>query len=399
MDFSIPIATQSLLSEVGAFLREEVYPLEPRLFERGFGPLLTDLGELRSRVKAKGWWLPQAATSEGGMGLSLVEYGLVSAELGRTPLGHYLFNCQAPDAGNMEILRGMGSQRQKEKFLRPLLEGRIRSCFAMTEPDRPGSNPVWMGTRAEKRDGDYVIDGHKWFVSAADGAAFAIVMAVTHPEAEPHRRASMILVPTDTPGFKRVRNIPCMGHRGESWASHGEIRFESCRVPAANLLGREGQGFAIAQQRLGPGRIHHCMRWLGICERAFELMCKRAAGRELAPGRPLGSRQFVQDWIATSRMEINSARLSVLQAAWLIDQKSVREAQSEISCVKFQVANTLRKVLDRAIQTHGGLGVTDDTPLAFFYRNERAARIYDGPDEVHKIAVARRILREWGMKG
>ncbi len=208
---------------------------------------------------------------------------LVGEELGRSPLGHYVFNGQAPDAGNMEILREFGSDRQRERWLMPLVRGEIRSCFAMTEPDHPGSNPTWMGTRAVRDGDDYVINGRKWFTSAADGASFAIVMAVTDPDADPYRRASLIVVPTDTPGYHRVRNIPCMGHAGDDWASHAELLFDGCRVPRENLLGPEGAGFAMAQARLGPGRIQHTMRWIGVCRRALDLMCGRAATRELAP--------------------------------------------------------------------------------------------------------------------
>ena len=297
----------------------------------------------------------------------------------------------------MEILIQFGAGEQKEKYLKPLIAGDIRSCFSMTEPGYPGSNPTWLGTTAEKDGSDYVINGQKWFTSAADGAAFAIVMAVTHPDAEhKHQRASMIIVPTDNPGFKRVRNISVMGHPGEDYASHAEILYENCRVPQSNLLGPEGAGFVIAQERLGPGRIHHCMRWIGICERAFDLLCQWAALRNIAPDMPLGTSSIVQAWIAESRAEINAARLMVLQTAWTIDNVGAAAARDEISLIKFYVAGVLQRVLDRAIQAHGGMGMTDDTPLAYWYRHERAARIYDGPDEVHKIAVARRILRKYG---
>jgi len=266
----------------------------------------------------------------------------------------------------------------------------------MTEPGYPGSNPTWMGTPAGKEGEDYVINGEKWFITGADGAAFTIVMAITDPEAESrYLRASMIIVPTDTPGFKRVRNTAVMGEAGSDYASHGEILFDNCRVPQSNLLGAEGAGFVIAQERLGPGRIHHCMRWIGICERAFGLMCEWAATRRSAPGRTLGSRQIVQAWIAESRAEINAARLMVLETAWKIDQEGSYAAREEISLIKFYVAGVLQRVLDRAIQVHGGMGMTDNLPLAYWYRHERAARIYDGPDEVHKMVVARRILRQY----
>lgn len=332
------------------------------------------------------------------MGLSLVEHGLLASELGRTPIGHYIFNTQAPDAGNMEILLKYGTPEQQKQYLEPLVAGRVRSCFSMTEPEHAGSNPVWMSTTAV-RDGDsYVINGHKWFSTSGEGAAFAVVMAVTDPDAPPHSRASMFLVPADTPGFRIECNTPVMGHRGEGWHSHAEIRYENCRVPAANLLGPLGAGFAIAQERLGPGRIHHCMRWLGICERSFELMCRYALKRELAPGEPLATRQFVHGWIAESRADIDAARLLVLRAAWRIEHEGPKAAREDISLIKFFVANVMMAVIDRALQTHGGLGVTDYTPLAFFYRNERAGRIYDGPDEVHKIVVAKRILKRYAAE-
>ena len=250
------------------------------------------------------------------------------------------------------------------------------------------------------KDGDsYVIDGRKWFTSGADGASFAIVMAVTNPDAESrHARASQILVPLDTPGVRLVRNISVMGERGSSWASHSELAYEGVRVPRANLIGEEGQGFLIAQERLGPGRIHHCMRWLGICARAFDLMCARAASREVAPGKPLGTRQTVQTWVAESRIDIHSARLMVLHAAWKIDAEGVYAAREEISLIKVHTAAVLQRVLDRAIQIHGALGMTDDTPLAWWFRHERAARIYDGPDEVHMGVIAKRVLKRHGLE-
>jgi len=267
----------------------------------------------------------------------------------------------------------------------------------MTEPECAGSNPTELRTRARREGDDYLIDGHKWFTSGADGAAFAIVMAVTNPDAPPHARASQIVVPTGTPGFERVRNVPVMGHAGRGWGSHAEIRFTGCRVPVANRLGEEGSGFLIAQERLGPGRIHHCMRWIGICERAFELMCRRAASREIAPGKSLASRQIVQAWIAESRAAINAARLLVLDAAWKIDHRGFAAAREEVSLIKFYAAEVMSQVVDRALQVHGALGVSSDTVLAFFYAHERGARIYDGPDEVHKMVVARRITERYAQ--
>jgi alkylation response protein AidB-like acyl-CoA dehydrogenase len=268
----------------------------------------------------------------------------------------------------------------------------------MTEPDRPGSNPVWMETRAKKDGAHWVIDGHKWFTSSADGAAFAVVMAVTNEEAAPHKRASMILVPMDTPGVKLVRNISVMGEEGSDWASHAEITYTNVRVPLENLLGHEGEGFTMAQERLGPGRIHHCMRWLGICARAYELLVDRAVNRPIAPFRALGQQQIVQEWIAQSRMEIHAARLMVLHAAWTMDKHGQKAARDEVGLIKVFVANTLQRVLDRAVQAHGALGVTDDTPLAFWFRHERAACIYDGPDEVHLSSIARRELKKHGLE-
>jgi len=388
---------EDLLGKVRALLKEEVYPLERNFLNDGFEAVFKELEDLRSRVKDLGFWLPQIPKDLGGMGLSLVDHGLLSAELGTTPLGHYLFNCQAPDAGNMEILMRYGTREQKEEYLRPLLAGEIRSCFAMTEPEHPGSNPVWMSTRAEREGDEYRINGHKWFTSSAEGSSFAVAMVITDPQAPPHERASQIIVPTGTPGFEIVRNTSVMGHRGTGWHSHGEVRFKDCRVPAANLLGEEGRGFAIAQERLGPGRIHHCMRWIGICERSLDLMCRYAAHRDTAPGKPLGSNQFVQGWIAESKAEISAARWLVLHTAWTIERSGVREARNEISLIKFFVAGVMMKVIDRAIQTHGGLGMTDHTPLAYFYRTERAGRIYNGPDEVHKLVVAKRILKSYGL--
>ena len=265
----------------------------------------------------------------------------------------------------------------------------------MTEPAHAGSNPVWLSTRAVRDGDDFVITGEKWFTSSADGAAFAIVMAVTDPEAAPHARASQLLVPLDTPGFTLVRNIPVMGERGGGWSSHAEVRFDGVRVPVSHLLGAAGQGFALAQERLGPGRIHHCMRWIGICERALDLMCRRAVARTLGPGERLADKQQVQFWIAESRIAIHAARLMVLDAADRMDRDGQAAAREEIAYIKVFVANALQQVLDRAIQVHGALGMTDDTPLAWWYRHERAARIYDGADEVHKAVIARRILKSY----
>ncbi len=390
-----PVALEQTIREIHAFLAASVIPLEPAFLHGAFRDLEPELARLRGEVKARGWWAPQMPAALGGMGLTLPAFGRLSEALGRTPLGHYLFNCQAPDAGNMELLLAHGTDVQQERYLRPLVAGEIRSCFAMTEPALPGSNPTWLAATARQEGADYVINGHKWFTTAADGAAFAIVMAVTNPEAESrHRRASQIIVPLDTPGYELVRNISVMGRAGEGHASHGEVRFVDCRVPQTNRIGAEGEGFALAQERLGPGRVHHCMRWIGICERAFELMCRHALAREVAPGRRLADQQTVQNWIAESRAEIDAARLLVLDTAEKVEAYGSRGARSEVSIIKFFVAGVLGQVLDRAVQVHGALGVTDDTPLAFWFAHERPARIYDGPDEVHKLSVARRILRD-----
>ena len=385
-----------LLDRIKEFLRAEVYPLEPDFLRQPFRELTPALNTKREQVKALGLWAPHLPKAHGGLGLTLSEFALVSEELGRTPIGHYLFNCQAPDIGNMEILMDHGTPEQKAKYFDPLARGEVRSCFSMTEPEHPGSNPTWMSTTAAKDGDDYVINGHKWFTSSAEGASFAIVMAVTNPDASnPYKRASQIIVPIPTPGFELVRNINVMGDEGSDYASHAEVRYENCRVPQSNLLGGEGEGFTIAQQRLGPGRIHHCMRWIGICERAFGLMCSYASRREIAPGVLLSTRQNVQEWIAESRAEINAARLLVLQTARAIDVKGAAKAREDISLIKFFVAGILQKVLDRAIQVHGALGLTDATLLSYWYRHERAARIYDGPDEVHKTVVARSVLKKY----
>ncbi len=399
MTHNVDDSLAPLLARVREFISAEVLPLEREFLTRPFRELLPALTEKRARVKALGLWTPQLPKEYGGMGLKLTEFARVSEELGRTPLGHYLFNCQAPDAGNMEVLSTHATPAQRELYLLPLARGEVRSCFSMTEPEHPGSNPTWLSTTAHKDGGDYVIDGHKWFTSAAEGAAFAIVMAVTNAdEPRAHKRASQIIVPLDTAGFHLVRNISVMGDAGSDYASHAEVRYENCRVPQSNLLGREGDGFRIAQERLGPGRIQHCMRWIGICERAFDEMCAYAARRELSPGVPLGSRQSVQAWIAESRAEITAARLLVMHTAELIEADGAAAAREDISLIKFFVAGIMQRVLDRAIQVHGALGLTDDTVLAYWYRHERGARIYDGPDEVHKSVVARGVLRRYGVE-
>jgi len=390
MDFT------EIKNTIKEFVEKELFSLEPWILNSSWEEKLPKLNELREKVKKMGLWLPQISKEYGGLGLTLEQHGEVSEILGASPYGFYVFNCQAPDAGNMEILMEFGTDEQKEKHLNPLLEGKIRSCFAMTEPDFAGSNPVNMGTIATKKDGNYIINGHKWFTSGFDGAKFAIVMLITDPNNEnPHKKASQIIIPTDSDGLKFIRNISIMGHPGGGWESHAEIKFENVKVPLSNVLGGDGEGFSIAQKRLGPGRIHHCMRWIGMCERSFDLMCKRAVSRELAHGKKLADKQTIQNWIAECRAEINAARLMVQDAAHKIDTQGAYKTRNEISIIKFYCANVLQKVVDYAIQVHGALGVTDDTILASYYRHERAARIYDGADEVHKSRVARQILKKY----
>lgn len=386
----------AMLETARRFVREELVPHEAELLHGSWATITPRLEQLRARARALGLWAPFLPEAYGGVGLPLDAYARLSEVLGWTPFGHYVCNCQAPDVGNMELLLQFGTDAQRAQFLEPLARGEIRSCFAMTEPEHAGSNPVWMSTRAVRDGDDWVITGHKWFTTAADGAAFTVVMAVTDPEAAaPHARATQILVPLPTPGFTLVRNISVMGEAGGGWASHAEVRFDGVRVPVTNTLGAPGNGFALAQERLGPGRIHHCMRWIGVCERAFDLMCRYAATRELAPGEVLASKQQVQMWIADSRIAIHAARLMVLDAATRMAREGQEAAREEVAYIKVFVANTLQQVLDRAIQVHGALGMTDDTPLAWWYRHERAARIYDGADEVHKTVIARRALKPY----
>jgi alkylation response protein AidB-like acyl-CoA dehydrogenase len=387
-----------IVERVRAFMETDVYPVESQGGREDFYSMLPMLEEKRQKVRDLGLWTPAVSKEWGGLGLSLWEFGQVSEVLGRSPHGLFIFNCHAPDAGNIEVLTTQGTEEQQERWLRPLLAGKIRSCFSMTEPEHAGSNPVVMSTSAVRDGDEYVINGHKWFTSAADGAAFAIVMAVTDPDAEsPYARASQIIVPTDTPGFTRVRNINVMGDEGEGWGSHSEILYENCRVPVSNLLGEQGKGFAIAQERLATGRIHHCMRWIGICERAFDMMCERAATRRVKGGL-LASKQTIHNWIAESRADINASRLMVLDTAKKIDEEGPDAVANEISLIKFFVARVLFEVLDRSLQTHGALGMTDGTLLSYWVRHERGSRIYDGADEVHKSRVARRILRNYGLR-
>lgn len=388
---------QSIYRAYHDFITKELYPTELHLLKGDWEETAVILQAKRESAKAAGLWAPYLAEEEGGLGLTMTEFGQLSELMGTSPIGHYVFNCQAPDIGNIELLHQFASDGLKEKYLKPLMNGDIRSCFGMTEPEFAGSNPVNMATTAVFDGDEIVLNGHKWFTTAADGAAFCVVMAVTDAEADPYQRASMVLVPTDTEGFELVRNIPIMGDEGAGYFSHAEIRLNEVRVPKSHLIGKSGEGFRMAQYRLGPGRIHHCMRWIGVCERAFDLMCRRALDRDLGNGKKLAHKQTIQNWIAESRAEIDASRLMVLNAATKMDAEGAKAARVEISTIKFYVANVLMKVLDRAIQVHGALGITDDTLLSFWYRHERGARIYDGPDEVHKASVAKHILKGYGI--
>ncbi|MGI9111589.1 MAG: acyl-CoA dehydrogenase family protein [Gaiellaceae bacterium] len=382
-------------AQVRAFMEEHVYPNEAAL-EREDDAADRLIAELRERAKEAGIWAPHLPAEAGGTGSGFIEYALLNEEIGRSMWAQLVFNCQAPDAGNGEILHLFGTDEQKEQFLRPLVEGTARSFFSMTEPEVSGADPTALRTTAVADGDEWVVDGHKWFSSSAEGATFGIVMAVTDPEAPPHRRMSQILVPADTPGVEIVRPIPVMGHEGRGWSTHCEVRYTGVRVPLENVLGEPGDGFRIAQKRLGPGRIHHVMRWLGQMQRAFELMCSYALEREVGGG-PLAEKQTVQNWIADSAAEIQACRLMTLDAARKLDEGD--EARIEVSLVKFFAAQVLHDVIDRAIQVHGGRGLTDLSPLGQMYIHARGARIYDGPDEVHRMVVARRILKTFADGG
>jgi acyl-CoA dehydrogenase len=402
MDFNPSPEVAQLRERVLDFMDAEIYPQEREIMEAldaevGAGvPYPQNLAAVREKAKGEGLWNLFMPDERFGPGLTNWEYGLLCEEMGRSPMAAPMaFNCSAPDTGNMEILAEHGTAEQRERWLEPLLEGRIRSCFSMTEPEVSGSDPTLLQARAELDGDEWVINGHKWFTSGAVGADLAIAMVVTDPDAHPYGRASMICVPTDNPGFNLVRPISVMGHDGGP--GHCEIRYEDCRVPKEFLLGERGAGFAVAQDRLGPGRIHHCMRAIGTAERAHEMMCRRANERS-AFGGPLGDKQFVQESIATSRMEIDQARLLTLYAAWKMDTEGKRAARQAISAIKIVAANMVMDVLDRAIQIHGSLGMTDDTPLAIMWRFSRMLRLADGPDEVHKMVLARRELNRWSKR-
>ena len=396
MNLAISDRLKPLLKQYEDFVANELIPLEPQFFSKPFKELVPLLTEKREKAKSLGLWGPQIPKELGGVGLTLVEHGYVSEALGRSPLGHYVFGCQAPDAGNIEILHMFGTKEQQEEWLEPLAQGKIRSCFAMTEVDTAGSNPTLLEARAVKDGDHYVLNGRKWYTTAAEGSAFAIAMMVTNPDVNPALRASMFIVPTNTPGFRILRNIPIMGETGSDYASHAEVMFENCRIPKENLLGREGQGFKLAQERLGPGRIHHCMRWLGISARAFEMLCRRANQRKIHnDGSTLADSEITQLYVAELAAELHGARLMTLSAAWAIEHLGMSKARDEVAMIKFVVANVMNRILDRALQIHGGLGMSDDTILAYWFRHERAARIYDGADEVHKASLGKRVLRDY----
>lgn len=394
---------RELTQRVRAFMDEHVYPVEDEAnaaLDREVDadtPFPAVILEMRARAKAEGLWNLFLPDERFGPGLSNLEYGTVCEEIGRSSfVAPYAFNTQPPDSGNMEILAEHGTPEQRERWLQPLLEGEIRSCYSMTEPHTAGSDPTGLATMARLEGDEWVIDGRKWWTTNALGAALAIVMVVTDPDAAPHQRASMLLVPTDAPGFRMVRPISHMGH--SEGPGHWEIAYEGCRVPADSLLGERGAGFRVAQDRLGPGRIHHCMRLLGIAERALEMMCRRAAERQMFGG-PLADKQFIQDFIAISRVEIHQARLVTQHAAWKLDTAGKKAARAELSMTKLVVPAAVMNVVDRAIQVHGAAGVSDDLPLAAMWRMHRMLRIGDGADEVHKQLLARHELRRVAAAG
>jgi acyl-CoA dehydrogenase len=400
MDFELSPTASRLRDTLLAFMDEHVYPAEPVYRDqiRGSGdPHLHPpvMEELKAEARRRGLWnlfLPHE--TQWTEGLSNLDYAPLAEVMGRSPLAPEACNCSAPDTGNMEILTMFGTPEQQERWLHPLLEGEIRSAFAMTEPAVASSDATNISCRIERDGDDYVINGRKWWISGAADVRCAvfILMGKTDPEAPTHRQQSMILVPRDTPGVDVMRALPVFGYQDQE--GHCEIDLSDVRVPAGNLLGEEGGGFAIAQARLGPGRIHHCMRVIGMAERALELMCRRVTSR-VAFGKPLAEQGVIREWIADSRMDIEQARLLTMKAAWLMDTVGNKGARIEISAIKVIVPNMALRVIDRAIQAHGGMGVSDDVPLAAMYAGVRTLRLADGPDEVHRMQVARRELRRY----
>jgi acyl-CoA dehydrogenase len=394
-DFSTEPEFQRKLDWMREFVRARIWPLETLIDELGHDGLMRAIKPLADEVREQGLWAAHLDRALGGQGFGQVKLGLMHEILGTSPIAPLAFGNAAPDSGNSEILALAGTQEQKERYLHPLLAGDLKSAFSMTEPDTAGSDPTLLQTTAVRDGGDWVISGHKWFSSNGSIADFLIVMAVTDPDARPHQRASMFIVDADTHGVRIVRDVATMEHPWESfgrYGNHAEVLYEDVRVPADALLGPEGAGFLIAQQRLYPGRIHHCMRWLGVARRAFDMLCERSLYRYAHCG-VLSSHQTVQNWIADSEAEMQAARLMTLHAAWVMDTEGVAAARTEIAMIKFYGAKVLHDVVDRAIQAHGALGYSTDLPLEAMYRYARAARIYDGPDEVHRASVARRVLR------
>ena len=394
-DFSTDAAFQEQLDWMAAFVRQEIWPIETVFEELGQDGFDRVLAPLKERVKERGLWAAHLPPELGGQGFGQVKLGLMHEILGTSPFAPSAFGCQAPDSGNSEILALAGTEDQKEQWLHPLLAGDLRSAFSMTEPHTAGSDPTLQQTRAVPDGDGWVLDGHKWFTSNGSIADFLIVMAVTDPDAPRHQRASMFIVPADAPGVTIVRDVATMEHPDDVFGrigGHAEIRYEGVRLGPEALLGARGAGFLIAQHRLGPGRIHHCMRWLGVSRRAFDMLCEYSLTRE-AHGSLLKDKQTVQNWIADSAAEMQAARLMTLHAAWRIDREGAAAARTDIAMIKYFGAKVLHDVIDRALQAHGSLGFSTDLPLEQMYRFARAARIYDGPDEVHRQSVARQILR------
>jgi acyl-CoA dehydrogenase len=396
-DFSTEPEFEQQLAWMRTFVREEIWPIETIEDELSQAQLERIYRPLRERVKERGLWAAHLPPELGGQGFGQVKLGLMHEILGTSIYAPNAFGCQAPDSGNSEILALAGTPEQKERWLRPLLAGELASGFSMTEPDTPGSDPTQLRSRAV-RDGDgYVLTGHKWFTTNGSIADFLIVMAVTDPDAEPHRRASMFIVPADAPGVSIIRDVGTLEHhvpRPGFLGGHAEIVYDQVRLGPEALLGAEGDGFVIAQRRLVPGRIHHCMRWLGVARRAFDMMCERSLYRPVKGGL-LRDQQTVQSWIADSAAEMQAARLLTLHAAWKMDREGSSAARAEVSIVKFFGARVLHDVVDRALQLHGALGFSTDLPLEQFYRYARHARFVDGADEVHREAVARHVLRSY----
>jgi len=411
MDFSYDARTEELRERLNAFMDEYVYPAEPVLAAQLADPAREKwtippvVAELREAAKARGLWNlffvdQHSLPGEEGAGLTNLQYAPLAEITGRSVLlAPPALNCAAPDTGNMELLAQFGDEAQRKQWLQPLLAGEIRSAFAMTEPDVASSDATNITTRIERDGDEYVVNGRKWYITGAMNpeCRILIVMGKTDPAAEPHRQQSMILVPRDTPGVTVLRGMTVFGYEDADHGGHAEIRFENVRVPAANLIGAEGSGFAIAQARLGPGRIHHCMRALGVAERALELMCRRVSER-VAFGRPLADQGVVQEWIAESRVRIEQARLLVLKTAWLMDTVGNRGAHTEIQAIKIAVPAAVEWILDKAVQAHGAAGVSQDTALAQLWAGNRTLRLADGPDEVHRRSLARRELKRYRTK-